>query len=1085
MESKKITFILDGMEVEAKEGATLLSVADHYNIHIPTLCHHKALEPAGLCRLCTVRVSKGSWSRFVTSCNYPVWEGMEVETASEEVIEHRKMIVELLLAKCVNNEFVRELATQFGIEAPMLETRDDDCILCGLCVRICDRIGPRAIDFSGRGTQMEVATPFDTFSEACVACGACDFICPTGHIKLAEITDKEVRPILSEYDEGLRGRKPIYVPYAQAVPNIPAIDRTKCAHFLTGDCKICADFCPTGAIDHTQVDEEVEIEVGAIVLATGCQVFDPGNRDIYSYNKSPNVVTSLEFERILAATGPYSGHLVRPSDEKEPEKIAWIQCVGSRDVHPGTKPYCSAVCCTYAIKEAIVAKEHSKNSLDTAIFYIDIRTQGKDFERYYNRAKEAGVRFIKSKISNIVQADDSGNQLIRYTDETGRRIDEEFDMVVLSVGLEPASDAQDLADRLGIELDHHNFSKTSSFTPVSTSKPGIYTCGVLQGPKDIPYSVMQASAAASAASSELSTARGTLVREKTYPQEQDVSAEPPQVGVFVCNCGVNVGGVARVPEVVEYAKGLPNVVYAEENLFSCSQDAQDSMRETIAERKLNRVVVAACSPRTHEPLFQETMKAAGLNRYLFEMANIRNQDSWVHQNDPDAATEKAKDLVRMAVAKASLLEPLEEQQVPITPVALVVGGGLAGMRAALSIAESGYEVHLVEKVDSLGGQAKHIHWTWKGEDVQPFRMTLEKEVRQHPLITVHLGAEVTYMSGFVGNFHSTLTSVGISQEAITIDHGVVVVATGGEPYRAKEYLYGEHPRVFMWHELDDLVVRKEPIITEGRSSVFIQCVGSRNEERPYCSRICCTHSLLTAMKMKEVNPVMDIYILYRDIRAYGLREELYTKARSNGIMFIPYSLEDPPKVSVLEDGLLQIEVINQVLRRRIIIQPDFINLATAIVPTRNEEIARHLKVPLNEDGFFSEAHVKLRPVDFATEGIFVCGVAHYPKDIEESLAQAMAAAARAVSLLAKKIWVSSGLVSHIDPATCVGCQGCLNTCPYEAIDYLEEKHICQVNIALCKGCGSCAAACTSGSARLAGFARQQINAQIVASMKGW
>ncbi|UCF03498.1 MAG: FAD-dependent oxidoreductase [Deltaproteobacteria bacterium] len=1084
MESKKITFILDGMEVEAKEGATLLSVADHYNIHIPTLCHHKALEPAGLCRLCTVRVSKGSWSRFVTSCNYPVWEGMEVETASEEVIEHRKMIVELLLAKCVNNEFVRELATQFGIEAPMLETRDDDCILCGLCVRMCERIGTRAIVFSGRGTQMEVATPFDKFSETCVACGACDFICPTGHIKLSEITDKEIRPIPSEYDEGLRGRKPIYVPYAQAVPNIPAIDRTKCAHFLTGDCKICADFCPTGAIDHKQVDEEVEIEVGAIVLATGCQVFDPGNRDIYSYNKSPNVVTSLEFERILAATGPYSGHLVRPSDEKEPEKIAWIQCVGSRDVHPGTKPYCSAVCCTYAIKEAIVAKEHSKDSLDAAIFYIDIRTQGKDFERYYNRAKKAGVRFIKSKISNIVQVDDNGNQLIRYTDETGRRVEEEFDMVVLSVGLEPAPDVQELAERLGIELDDNNFSNTGSFTPVSTSKPGIYACGVLQGPKDIPYSVMQASAAASAASSELAAVRGTLVQEKTHPSEQDVSAQPPQIGVFVCNCGVNVGGIARVPEVVEYAKSLPNVIYAEENLFTCSQDAQKSMRETIAEKKLNRVVVAACSPRTHEPLFQETMKAAGLNKYLFEMANIRNQNSWVHQNDPDAATAKAKDLVRMAVAKATLLEALEEQHLDITPAALVVGGGLAGMRAALSIAESGYAVHLVEKADRLGGQANHVHWTWKGEDVQPFLINLDKEIRQHPLITVHLGAEVTYMSGFVGNFHSTLTSAGTSQEAITIDHGAVVVATGGVPYRPEEYLYGEDSRVFIAHELDDLVARQDPMISEGRSCIFIQCVGSRNDERPYCSQICCSNSLISAMKIKEINPDIDIYILYRDIRTYGLKEALYTEARAKGIMFIRYSLEDPPTVTVGEEGELEVEVIDQMFRRPLSIQADFINLATAMEPAANEDIARHLKVPLNQDGFFAEAHVKLRPVDFATDGIFVCGLAHYPKDVEESLAQAMAAAARAASLLAKRIWVSSALVAHIDAETCVGCQGCLNGCSYGAIDFLADKHICQVNIAICKGCGSCAAACPSGSARLAGFARQQLNAQIVASMRG-
>jgi heterodisulfide reductase subunit A len=907
--------------------------------------------------------------------------------------------------------------------------------------------------------------------EKCIACGLCAEKCP--------------KKVSNEYDAGLAKRKAIYVQYAQAVLLKYVIDAETCIFIVKGKnkCKICEKLCPSDAINFEDQEKQLTIKVGAVVLASGSRAFSPASRDIYNYNRSPNVVTSLEFERILAATGPYQGHLVRPYDEKEPRKIAWIQCVGSRDVHPETKPYCSAVCCTYAIKEAIVAKEHSKNSLDTAIFYIDMRTYGKDFERYYNQAKEAGVRFIKSKISTVLQKDDSGNQLIRYTDPAGRRVEEEFDLVVLSVGLESDPGVKGLAEKLGIELDQHDFAKTSSFTPVSTSKPGIYACGVLQGPKDIPSSVMQASAAASAASSQLAAVRGTLVQEKTYPKEQEVTAQIPRVGVFVCDCGVNIGGVVRVPEVVEYAKTLPYVVHSEENLFSCSQDAQDNLRQVFAEQKLNRVVVAACSPRTHEPLFQETMKAAGLNKYLFEMANIRNQNSWVHQNDPDAATDKAKDLVRMAVAKATLLEALEEEHLNITPVALVLGGGLAGMQAALSIAESGYQVHLVEKTDRLGGQANHIYWTWKGEDVQAFRMNLQEAVGQHPLITVHLGVQVTYMSGFVGNFRTTLTSARTGEEAMTIDHGAVVVATGGVPYRPEEYLYGEHPAVFISHELDDLVVRKDSMISQGKSCVFIQCVGSRNDERPYCSQICCSNSLITAMKIKEINPDIDIYILYRDIRTYGLKEALYTEARAKGIMFIRYSLEDPPKVALGEGGELKVEVIDQMFRRPITIQADFISLATAMEAAANEEIARHLKVPLNQDGFFAEAHVKLRPVDFATDGIFVCGLAHYPKDIEESLAQAMAAAARAVSVLAKEVWVSSALVAHINAETCVGCQGCLNGCPYGAIDFLADKHICQVNIAICKGCGSCAAACPSGSARLAGFARQQLNAQIIASMK--
>jgi heterodisulfide reductase subunit A-like polyferredoxin len=856
---------------------------------------------------------------------------------------------------------------------------------------------------------------------------------------------------------------------------------------ICSECYQCIEACLAGAVLHEDHPLEREIDVGAIILAPGFKTFDPSSFDTYGYSEFANVMTSIEFERLLSASGPTQGHLQRPSDEKEPTSIAFLQCVGSRDINRCDRSYCSSVCCTYAIKQAVVAKEHVHGDLDTAIFFMDMRTHGKEFERYYNRAREEhGVRFVRSRVHSVEKDGTNGNLFLEYVLEDGTVRGESFDMVVLSVGMESSDSALHLAKKLDVQVDEHLFCDHSSFEPVSTSRPGVFVCGAFQGPKDIPQSVVEANAAVGAAGSFLEPMVTEVPDMQALPEEFESaqSLDTPRIGVFVCNCGINIGGVVRVPEVVEYAGSLPYVVHSQENLFSCSQDAQDKLKEIIQEQRLNRVVVAACSPRTHETLFRDTLQAVGVNKYLFEMANIRDQDSWVHQSDAEAATQKAKDLVRMAVAKAFLLEALDEQRHPITPAALVVGGGLAGMQAALTIANSGYPVHLVEKTDRLGGQANHIHWTWKGEDVQPFRMNLEKELRQHPFITLHLGVEVTYMSGFVGNFRSTLTRVGIRQEAMTVDHGVVVLATGGAPYRPKEYLYGEHRRVFMWHELDDLIVREHPVISEGTCAVFIQCVGSRNHDRPYCSRLCCTHSLQSALKIKEVNPDMDIYVLYRDLRTHGLREDLYAEARSRGVIFIRHSLEDLPKVKVREDGDLEIEVIDHVLGRPIILQPDFINLATAIVPSGAEELARHLKVPLNEDGFFLEAHAKLRPLDFATDGVFVCGLAHYPKDIEESVAQAMGAAARAVSILAKKIWVSSALVSHIDPATCVGCQGCLNTCPYDAIDYVEEQHICQVNIALCKGCGSCAAACTSGSARLAGFARPQINAQIVASMRG-
>ncbi len=856
---------------------------------------------------------------------------------------------------------------------------------------------------------------------------------------------------------------------------------------VCSECYQCVEACLAGAIIHEDQSLERTIEVGAIILAPGFKTFDPSLLDTYAYTEFPDVMTSIEFERLLSASGPTRGHLQRPSDAKEPKSIAFLQCVGSRDVNHCNRSYCSSVCCTYAIKQAVVAKEHVQGGLDTAIFFMDMRTHGKEFERYYNRAREEhGVRFVRSRVHTVQSDGYNGSLVLEYVLEDGTVRGETFDMVVLSVGIETSDSALHLAKKIGVELDKHRFCDHSSFEPVSTSRAGIFVCGVFQGPKDIPQSVVEANAAVGAAAKLLEplVTEAVDVVEPTKDLRATELLETPRVGVFVCNCGINIGGVVRVPEVVDYASSLPHVVHSQENLFSCSQDAQEKLKEVIQEQRLNRLVVAACSPRTHEALFRDTLQSAGVNKYLFEMANIRDQDSWVHQSDAKAATQKAKDLVRMAVAKATLLEALDEQYHPITPSALVVGAGLAGMQAAVTMADNGYPVHLVERTDRLGGQANHIHWTWRGDHVQPFRMNLEKEVRQHPLITLHLGVEVTYMSGFVGNFRSTLTRVGIRQEAMTVDHGVVVLATGGAPYRPKEYLYGKHRRVFMWHELDDLIVRKHPVVTEGSCGVFIQCVGSRNHERSYCSRLCCTHSLQSALRIKEVNPDMDIYILYRDLRTHGLREDLYAEARSKGIIFIRHTIEDRVEVYEREDGELEVEVMDHVLRRPIILQPDFINLATAIVPSKAEDLARHLKVPLNEDGFFLEAHAKLRPVDFATDGVYVCGLAHYPKDIEESLAEAMAGAARAVSLLAKKIWVSSGLVSHIDPATCAGCQGCLNTCPYDAIDYLHDQHICQVNIALCKGCGSCAAACPSGSARLAGFERQQINAQVVASMRG-
>jgi heterodisulfide reductase subunit A len=720
--------------------------------------------------------------------------------------------------------------------------------------------------------------------------------------------------------------------------------------------------------------------------------------------------------------------------------------------------------------------EHSHEELDVSIFFMDMRTFGKDFERYYEKAKEEGVNFIRSRIHTITQLPDDSLR-IRYASEQGEVQEQDFDLVVLSHGMEVPQSSIDLARKMGVELGDQKFVKSSSFTPVATSRAGIYACGALNGPKDIPISVMEASAAACEAAGKLSKARGTLVKEKELPVPLNVTGEPPKVGVFVCSCGINIAGVVNVEAVAEYAKSLPYVTFVQNNLFTCSQDAQDKLVEVIREQGLNRIVVAACTPRTHEPLFQETLQNAGLNKYLFEMANIRNQDSWVHSDNPDEATNKAKDQVRMAVAKVSLLEPLNEVRLDVKPSAMVIGGGIAGMNAALSLAAQGYETHLVEKEDQLGGTARSIRITSQGEDVGDYLKELIQRVEAQPLINLHMGSSVKNVDGFVGNFETTLAANGKEEK---VEHGVAIIAIGAQEHKPDEYAYGKNPRVLTHLELDEAITSGDVDPKSTQGVVFIQCVGSREPERMYCSKVCCTHSVETAIHFKEQNPDCRVFILYRDMRTYGEREILYKEARSKGVLFVRFDPENKPVVEEYGDSL-KVKVLDQVLGREIIIEADVVALASAIVSHRADDLAQMFKVAMDNDGWFLEAHQKLRPVDFATDGVFLCGLAHYPKAIEEAVAQAQAAVSRAVTVLSRdEMWLS-GTVAFVDQNKCVGCGVCWNVCPFQAIDQ-QENGLARVNEALCKGCGNCATSCRSGAANLRGFSTQDVMAQISAVM---
>ncbi|MCP4745226.1 MAG: FAD-dependent oxidoreductase [Desulfobacteraceae bacterium] len=846
---------------------------------------------------------------------------------------------------------------------------------------------------------------------------------------------------------------------------------------LCSECYRCVDACLAGAVDHTMTRRERQIQVGSIILAPGFKPFDPTEYDSYRYADHPNVVTSLEFERMLSASGPYAGHLVRPSDNKEPEKIAWLQCVGSRDINHCDNSYCSSVCCMYANKQAIIAKEHCEKPIDTAIFFMDMRTYGKDFDKYNLRAvEEYGLRFIRSRIHSVFPDKDDKLRIV-YATEAGTTAQELFDLVVLSVGLSADPAVVEMAKRLGVDVTSSGFAKTSSLSPVKTSRPGIFVCGAFQEPKDIPHSVMEASAAAACATEPLTEARWSLTSEISLPPEKDVSGQEPRIGVFVCNCGINIGGVADVPAVRDYAANLPHVVHVEDNLFSCSQDNQVHIKEVIDEKKINRVVVASCSPRTHEPLFQETIREAGLNKYLFEMANIRDQNTWVHMNNPQKATQKAMDLVRMAVAKAAYIEPLKHVSVPITKVALVVGGGVAGMESALSIAGQGCEVHLVEKNNHLGGNANHLRATWQGEPLTNYLDRLMQNVTRHPLIKLYTSTQVTGTTGSMGNFQTVLT--GINGDQTEISHGVTVLATGASEHEPKGYLYGKNPNVMTHLDLDKAFTNNDSRLSHAKSVAFIQCVGSRNDERPYCSKICCTHSLKSALSLKEINPSMRIYILYRDIRSYGFREEIYSRAREKGILFIRFDADQPPSIAMDTQQTLLLTVKDHVLRRPIRLTLDLLILASAIEANPNSELFEHFKVPVNAEGFLIEAHAKLRPVDFASEGIFLAGLAHYPKPLEESIAQAKATASRAMTILSKNSISVGGIVATIENGRCAACLTCVRSCPY-GIPKINEHCYAEIDPSQCHGCGSCVSECPGKAISLKHFTDEQLIAKCTA-----
>ena len=921
--------------------------------------------------------------------------------------------------------------------------------------------------------------------ERCTNCGLCAAVCP---VRLP-----------SEFQEALVTRMAIHKSAPRSFPDAYYVDK---GDYCT-DCRRCQAVCPTGAVNLDEEAWDEEVHVSAIILAVGYRLSDASALEEFGYGRYPNVVHSMQYERYVSRSGPTEGLLLRPSDNRPPKRIAWLQCIGSRDQE---HPYCSSICCMYATKEAVLAKQRVEG-VHCQVFMMDERAFNKEYNAYFHRSyQEYGVQYTRCRISDLWEDPQTHDLILHYPGEDGKMREERFDMVVLSVGVQPPAGAEALARTLGFDLNEYGFCRTDTFNPLETSQPGIYVCGAFASPKEIAETIIDAAGAAGDVMRLFHDQLGGRPSSREYPflsrgdfpPERDVSGQPPRVGVFVCRCYPSIEGAVDIERLLERARQYPHVAYAAEVGYGCFPEGLAAIRQAIADHNLNRVVVAACSHRTHESLFQRTVREVGLNAYLLEMTNLREQCAWVHAQEPEAATAKAMELVRMAVGRASTLQPVYRTAVQPVRRALVIGGGVAGMTAALAIADAGFDVTLVEQSETLGGHLHDIHYVVEGYNPQRLLRDLVNRVRGHARIDVYTRTEVVEHSGRVGNYRAVLQRRDGREE--TISCGVTIVATGGQEARGSRYLLGKHPRVITQLELEEAITSRLDEIATLKDVVMIQCVRPEGAKYDYCSRICCTSTIKNALRIKVANPDCRVTVLYKDIITYGFREQYYTEARRRGVLFVRYDEENEPVVESLDGDpstssgqRLRVTVQEPILRRPMVIEPDLLVLSMAIEPAQGTaELARLLKVPLSHEGFFLEAHIKMRPMDFMEEGIFVCGMAHYPKFIEESISHALATAGRAITILAKEPFYIGGTVAVVDQTKCMGCLTCVRVCPFH-IPRVDSSRVgaggiagaSYIEPALCHGCGTCTAECPATAIQLVNYTDTQIMVPEMPVLGSW